>query len=139
MKVVINKCHGGFGLSDAAYEKLIEYGIPVRGYIEQLRDQSTKLYLHEPKNDGQVIFDRKLESSETSELMLRLDGRYWDCWIRSNGRSHPLVIRVVEELGAEANGRYAELKIVEIPDDISYEITDYDGIEHVAQTHRTWG
>ena len=41
MKIVINKCYGGFGLSDAAYEKLIEYGIPARAYQEETRDPET--------------------------------------------------------------------------------------------------
>ena len=37
MKVVINKCYGGFSLSEAAYEKLIEYGVPAQKYVEQKR------------------------------------------------------------------------------------------------------
>ena len=32
----------------------------------------------------------------------------------------------------------AELAIVEIPDGIEWEIDDYDGIETIAETHRTW-
>lgn len=60
MKLVINRQHGGFGLSEAAYEKLIEWGVPVRAYIEQQRDPDSLLYLPEPRNDGEVIFDRTL-------------------------------------------------------------------------------
>jgi hypothetical protein len=41
-------------------------------------------------------------------------------------------------LGAEANGRYAQLKIVTIPDGIEWEIEEYDGNEHIAEQHRTW-
>lgn len=145
MKVVINKCFGGFGLSDAAYEKLIEWGVPVRKYIEQERDPETRLFLPQPANDGEVIFDRELtppEADSFSELYWRYKGtgansRYWDCWTRET-RTHPLVIRLVEEMGAAANGRCADLKVVEIPDGTEYEISEYDGLEHIAEVHQTW-
>jgi hypothetical protein len=55
-KVVINKRFGGFGLSDKAYERLIELGIPVQAYIEQELDPITRRYRPESRNDGQVIF-----------------------------------------------------------------------------------
>jgi hypothetical protein len=143
MKVVINTCFGGFGLSDAAYEKLIEWGVPVRAYVEQKRDPETHLYLPEPSNEGEVIFDRDLsaDKSELSQSMRRLTGRYWETWLSGN-RSHPLLVRVVEELGGGhrtgASGKYSELTVVEIPDDVDYEISEYDGNEHVAEKHRTW-
>jgi len=37
------------------------------------------------------------------------------------------------------SGDYANLKIVEIPDDVNYYISDYDGMEAVEEAHRTWG
>ena len=48
------------------------------------------------------------------------------------------LIAVVEEMGEKADGDYAELRIVEIPDDVQWEIHDNDGSEHVAEKHRTW-
>jgi hypothetical protein len=48
------------------------------------------------------------------------------------------LIEVIEELGDAANGDCAELAIVEIPDDVEWEISEYDGREHVAEKHRTW-
>lgn len=54
-------------------------------------------------------------------------------------RDDPILIEVIEELGEEANGACAELKIVEIPDDVKWEIEEYDGIEWVSEVHRTWG
>lgn len=145
MKIAINRCFGGFGLSDAAYEKLIEYGIPVRKYMEQERGEDG-LYKPQPLNDGEVIFDRELTppgDGSFSDIYHKYKGktrttqRYWDCWTDS-ARSHPLVLRVIEELGEAANGPCASLAIVEIPDGVDYEISEYDGREHIAEKHRTW-
>lgn len=53
-------------------------------------------------------------------------------------RADPLLVQAVEALGAKADGEHAELRVVEIPDGISWELDEYDGIEHVAEEHRTW-
>ena len=54
-------------------------------------------------------------------------------------RSHPSLIKVVEELGKAANGRYACLKVIEVNNDaINPRIENYDGMEWVAEG-RTWG
>ena len=45
---------------------------------------------------------------------------------------------MIEELGELANGRCAELRIVEIPDDVEWEINEYDGMETVDECHRKW-
>lgn len=139
MKIVINKCFGGFGLNDRAYDRLIELGVPVRAYIEQKQDPTTGLYLPESRNEGEVIFDRMLtpEHPFSDALHVRVMGRYWETWLRQS-RTHPLLIQVIEELGAKAHDRLSKLVIVEIPDGVDYEIDEYDGIEHIAETHRTW-
>ena len=94
MKVVINKCYGGFSLSEAAYKEL---GL---------------------KWDG---FGHGYEFNEDKE------------------RSNPKLVEVVEKLGAEANGRWANLRVVNIPDGAEYEIDEYDGIETIHEKHRSWG
>jgi hypothetical protein len=53
-------------------------------------------------------------------------------------RHDPALVEVVEELGPVANGLFAQLAIVEIPDGIEYIIDDYDGMETVAEQHRRW-
>ena len=53
-------------------------------------------------------------------------------------RDDAVLIQVVEELGDAANGFAADLKIVDIPDDVDWEIEEYDGNEWVAEKHRTW-
>ena len=41
-------------------------------------------------------------------------------------------------MGSAAWDKYAELKIVEIPDDVNWYVEEYDGKEHVAELHRVW-
>lgn len=42
-------------------------------------------------------------------------------------------------LGDKANGSCAKLQIVDIPNGTDYTIEEYDGNEHIAEKHRTWG
>lgn len=145
MKVVINRCFGGFVLSDAAYLKLHEWGVPIQKYIKQERDPVTGLYPRQSVNDGEVIFDRELTPADESSLSaiyhkfkgVRGNNRYWDDWTRDN-RTHPLVVRVVDELGAAADGDCSELAVVTIPDGIEWDIDEYDGREKIAEKHREW-
>ena len=53
-------------------------------------------------------------------------------------RDDPDLINVVEKLGESANGDFANLEIVEIPDDVEWEIDEYDGMESVDEVHRSW-
>lgn len=137
-KVVINRRHGGFGLSDAAYEWLIARGVPVRKYIEQPRLPDGR-YAQVSENEGEIIFDRDLsKQTEIDNALRRLSrNRYWEGWI-SQKRSWPLLVECVEALGEAANGAHAKLAVVEIPDGVQWEIDEYDGLEWVAETHRTW-
>ena len=38
----------------------------------------------------------------------------------------------------KASGELSKLSIVEVPDDIQWEIDDYDGMESVHELHRSW-
>lgn len=53
-------------------------------------------------------------------------------------RDDKKLVQVVEELQGAANGYGAELKVVEIPDDVQWVIAKTDGVEHVSEVHRTW-
>jgi hypothetical protein len=70
-------------------------------------------------------------------------GRYNEsnqlCWsFYDVHRDDTTLVQVVEELGELANGRYTELKVVEVPDDVQWHIGEYDGWEWVAENHRKW-
>jgi hypothetical protein len=59
-------------------------------------------------------------------------------YVSDIARDDPLLIKVIRELGPAADGLHAELKIVEIPADVEWQIGEYDGNEWVAEKHRTW-
>lgn len=53
-------------------------------------------------------------------------------------RDCPHLVQVVKELGSTANAPYANLKVVDIPDGVSWQIDEYGGNEWIAEIHRTW-
>lgn len=70
----------------------------------------------------------------------RSDGsEFWDYWHFKNDRTNPLLIQAIEVLGASVcNGRCADIKVIEIPDDVDWEIDNHDGIETIHEKHRKW-
>lgn len=118
MKVVLNKCYGGFGLSNKAHERLIELGVKYYDSLDDMPKNNKELYI--VKSDLPVF------------------SRFYSNFDDKENRSNKLLIQVIEELGEEANGRFSNLKIVEIPDNIDWELDDYDGIETLHEIHRSW-
>ena len=53
-------------------------------------------------------------------------------------RDCPTLVALVEEMGERVNSSYSRLKIVEVPEGVNWHIVEYDGLEHVAENHRTW-
>ncbi len=64
------------------------------------------------------------------------EGTYWFHY--DVPRDDPALAQAVEELGEKANGTYAKLEVVEIPDGTKYEIDEYDGQESIHEVHRSW-
>lgn len=93
MKVVINPCYGGFGLS-----------------AESLEEYKQKANITDP------------------------DFAHWDI-----DRTCPILVEMVERMMSDTiNDSFSSLKVVEIPDDVEWQIEEYDGAEWVAEKHRTW-
>ena len=131
-EIVINKCYGGFSLSHKAikrYAKLKGFKLFAFKYDSSINDNKstyTKLTDKEAEKEWIVSYYKDEEMQD-----------YF--FGRDIPRDDKTLIRIVKELGNEANGGHAELKIIEIPDDVKWTIEEYDGIEWVAEEHRTWG
>ena len=113
VKIVINSDYGGFSLSDQA---VLAYG----------RKKGLNLVKDENTNWSISIFYKDSVAKEN----------YFED--REIPRNDPALIEVVEVLGEAANGFAANLKIVEIPEDVDWCIEENDGREWVAEKHRTW-
>lgn len=114
MKVVINRDFGGFGLS---HEAVLRYA-ELKG-----------ITLTVVKNDNSIVPYHYYNGEQKEE-------NYFCEY--DIPRDDPVLIQVIEELGELANGRFASLHICEIPEDVNWYISEYDGLEHVAERHRTW-
>lgn len=121
MKIAINKCFGGFDLSNAVHEKLIELGVAYfKSWDEIPKD-----------NEGPYVID----SDSPSDTF----GKYYSNFRDHDLRTHPLLIEAIEAVGLKnASGRFGEIRIIDIPDDVKFEIDEYDGIESVHEVHRSW-
>lgn len=136
-KIVINNCFGGFGLSKEAMQAYaarkgltlypdknpfgkIYWVVPPEQRVAEVSDEQwakiskTERAEYNKKHEKQIIYDRNIP------------------------RDDPDLVAVVEELGERANDQFADLKVVEIPDDVEWQIQEYDGLERVAEVHRTW-
>jgi len=113
--IVINRCHGGFGLSwDAQIAYLDRAGIAYTLEDRESRDDTAR--------HGQRI---KLASGND----------FYDKEIR---RDDPILVALVKEMGEDVNGQFANLRVVKVPGDVEWHVDEYDGLEWVAENHRKW-
>jgi hypothetical protein len=152
MKVVINACYGGFGLSPEATLKLWELGCkgleathvdaywPKAERAEYEKKYPTMGHTSNLKKWRDYLAMTPAKRKEDRHLFLNVftpDEQYV-LNARDIERHDPILIRVVEEMGEAAYGSCADLRVVEIPDGVKYVIEEYDGNEHIAEEHRTW-
>lgn len=108
MKVVINSCYGGFGVSQEGLQWLVD------------------------NKHWSTGFGALLEKDDNKETLYLTDRDAVDL------RTNKNLIEMIETLGKIANAQFANLKVIEVPDDVEFEIEEYDGLEHIAEKHRTW-
>ena len=111
-KIVINTCHGVFGLSHKAFLRLRELG-----QKDALLEHDTASYWPSGALPDEPSLNR---------------------FGMSVPRDDQKLVAVIEELGVGANGHCASLKIISIPSDVKWEIQARHGIELVSEAHRTW-
>lgn len=112
-EIAVNQCFGGFGLS-------------ILAEIEIAKRKNFKIVFHhnydQLSNDEALALGSGFIFSNLGELR----------------RDDPDLVAVIKELGDNANGNCAELTIREIPDDVDWGISEYDGIETIHEKHRSW-
>lgn len=152
-EVVINTCFGGFGLSKKAVAELAR----LRGrkaYFFTTAPGSLNEYIPVDEASKDSLFWTAFDIPNPNEVL-----RGYRDWhdmtdvekqasnkvyeqhalpTRPDDRADPLLVKVVKQLGQHANGGCADLKIVKIPAEVKYVIEEYDGLEHIAEVHRTW-
>lgn len=139
MKLVLNTCHGGFGLSPDAIELYAQLsGLTLYGYVEfyQSKRQSFNLATYTP-------YDKNIHLPGTESLQQRYarvtyfytqlaNGEYnstKDVLFQVNKipRDDPNLITVVERLGRDVNTQCSNLEVVSV--DVSNFIEEHDGYE----------
>lgn len=111
-KIVINTCNGQFCLSHKAFLRLRELG-----QTDALREPDAGSYWPSASGPNEPSLNR--------------------CGVQIP-RDDRMLVQVVEELAAGANGHCAALKIVEIPHDVRWKIENMHGVERVSEVHREW-
>lgn len=137
MEIILNKCYGGFGVSDKAIElyaekknikRLFRYEYECDSGIFKKVQLNAKIFgrcIYATKDYGDSIPESTLDKKDIVNLS-------------EENRTDPVLIEVVKELGEEASDEYARLKVVEIPDDLDWVIDDYDGFETLHQRTQIW-
>jgi hypothetical protein len=111
MKLAINTCFGGFGLSDAGMTRYLEIkGIktfPEKGHYDTIH---------------------WLDVGQTNCIS------HYDM-----ERSDPALIQVLEEMGSAAWGDHSQIEILDIPAGTRYRIQEYDGNEAlICEVEQKW-
>lgn len=120
MKIAVNRNYGGFDLSDEAFEVFLNLkGIQFDKVEDEKpmfawKDESRKQYdFYEKGAKRKLVYGRFLKY-----------------------RTDPDLITAIEQLGDKANGLFADIEILEIPEDTKWRIDEHDGLEWVSEGRR---
>ena len=144
MKIVLNTCFGGFGLS---YKAMALY----------LAAKGERAYFYvDISNYHNYTKEPRYKRVSISEIDSSYNHRMITCTTKDQGeiihdypentfyyrdipREDPILVFIVETLGAAASGKFAELEVIEIPDGTLYKIDEYDGLESlITQDDDDW-
>ena len=131
MKIILNKCYGGFDVSNEAYELYAEKrGISLYRYYDEYKNKT----MHKGSGFTAYYFTKDFgDNVETDKID-------WEThlYLNNEHRDDPILVEVVEELGGKASGRFGKLVVVEIPDGMNYVIDEYDGFETLHERVKVW-
>lgn len=145
MKVVINKCFGGYGLSVKAILEIgKKKGLTFYPYIKDY-GKGRDVYVKCDEDCREFHFVKYTTVDNGPQVTLDdMKGEYdfgYPCFNNYYGdwsRTDPDVVAVVEELGERADGSFSNLGVIDIPDDVRFTIEEYDGMETIEEVHRSW-
>lgn len=140
MKIVINSCFGGFRLSEKAVEAIMnKKGFNCFKYRQtkySLRDGNNEYVKCEayPKRPFLTTY---YCTRDLGDVVNNLpdEAIFEEYFLERNDAD---LVSAVEELGYQADARFSRLKVVEIPDNVEWEIHNYDGLESIHEKHRSW-
>jgi hypothetical protein len=155
MQIVINNCFGGFSLSPYALQRFAELkGKQCFFFTQEIKAGLESPYIMVTPEEAKEAFmfyaftvsnpNKILKSKPWNEMTMKERQKHNKLYdsisisIRPNKRNDPDLVKCIEELGEKANGKCAELKIVKIPNNVKWEIDEYDGLESIHEVHRSW-
>lgn len=111
-KIIINSCYGGWGISHD-------------GMMEYFKRAKIEVFPEELEWGGWLYWADEKHTKDTLDH-------------REDLRTDPILVQMVEESPGRWDGTYADLKVVEVPAGVSWDIDEYDGIETIHESHRSW-
>jgi hypothetical protein len=138
-EIVINRCWGGFGLSQEAIRELKRLGCP---HLVEYDEEEFFKWEKENGSWREIWKNLSWEDYKRKQMrflgLIRIGGKLVGDGHGYEDRDCEKLVKVVKKLGIKACGRFANLKIVKIPADVEWEIDNYDGMETVEEKHRRW-
>lgn len=141
MKVVINNQYGGFSLSKEGMKRYCEIKGIESWIVDDTKFKSMGIFTCWLVPEESRLVDREndfyaLTMEDRKEYNRLYTEQTLSC--RDIARDDPALVQLVEEDSKKYSGSHATLVVVEIPDDVEWQIEEYDGNEHIAEKHRTW-
>lgn len=140
-EIVINDEYGGFGLSPLGEKEYLKLkGKKAYFYIQTKYkfEHGKSEYIKLPFNDKKLNFMFFTFTKDLGNCVINLpEDAEWFCG-RDIKRDDPDLIKIIKKLGKKVGGKFADLKIVEIPDGVDWQVEEYDGNEWISEKHETW-
>lgn len=130
MKIILNKCFGGFDVSKEAYMLYAKKkGLELYQYASDF--VNFKKCIYKKTNDETLFKNYFIKDMGDNIEISNEDYKKHNLYLNDEHRLDPILIEVIEELGDKASGRFGGLEVVEIPDNCYYKIDEYDGVETI--------